>query len=256
MPNLSVCIEMFWPDHPPAERVGLAADAGYRAIEFWGYGNKDLPALTAAASERGVTIAACCLAAAGSLVDPNATAALVTGLRESCAVASRLGTRRLIVTAGNERKAERFAVTRRTVARNLRAMTAVLDDHDIELVIEPLNPVIDHLGHWLTTMADAADIVHEVNHPQVKILMDIYHQQITEGNIIHLIRQYATVIGHYHCAGVPGRNELVGGELDYRAIFEAIDQTGYEGYVGLEFRAAGDPDAALAQARALALSAP
>ncbi len=118
-------------------------------------------------------------------------------------------------------------------------------------MLEPLNPIVDHLGHWLTTMSDAADIVYEVAHPQVKILMDIYHQQITEGNVISLIRQYAPVIGHYHCAGVPGRNELVGGELDYRAIFRAIDQTGYDGYVGLEFRAAGDTGEALAQALAL-----
>ena len=81
--------------------------------------------------------------------------------------------------------------------------------------------------------------------------MLMYFPKVTEGNIIHLIREHAPLIGHYHCAGVPGRNELVGGELDYRAIFAAIDETGYEGYVGLEFRASGDPVPALAQARSL-----
>ncbi len=251
MPTLSVCIELFWTDRDPVERIGLAAQAGYHAVEFWGYGNKDLPAITAAAREHDLAIAACCLQAGGALVDPQATDALVNGLRDSCAVAEQLGTRRLIVTAGQERAGESFATTRATVVRNLQALTALLDEHDIELVVEPLNTIVDHPGHWLSTMGDAADILQEVDHPRIKILMDIYHQQVTEGNIIHLIREHAPLIGHYHCAGVPGRNELVGGELDYRAIFAAIDETGYEGYVGLEFRASGDPVPALAQARSL-----
>ena len=175
----------------------------------------------------------------------------MTGVQTCALPISQLGTRRLIVTAGQERAGEPFATTRATVVRNLQALRPLLDEHAVDLVLEPLNRLVDHPGHWLNTMADAADIVRAVDHPRVKILMDIYHQQVTEGNIIHSIRQYAPVIGHYHCAGVPGRTELVGGELDYRAIFRAIDQSGYDGYVGLEFRAAGDTGAALAEALAL-----
>jgi hydroxypyruvate isomerase len=100
-------------------------------------------------------------------------------------------------------------------------------------------------------MAEASDIVEEVESPNLKILYDIYHQQLTEGKIIDNLRRYADRIGHIHVAATPGRTNLVGGDLDYRAIFAAIDTVGYGGYVGLEFRPTGDDAAALREAMGL-----
>ena len=119
--------------------------------------------------------------------------------------------------------------------------------------MEPLNPFVDHPGYWLTTMAQAADILDEVASPNLKILYDIYHQQMTEGKIIDNLRRYAPQIGHIHVAGAPGRTNLVGGDLDYRSVFAAIDAAGYAGYVGLEFRPTGDPDQALREAMSLCM---
>ena len=86
-------------------------------------------------------------------------------------------------------------------------------------------------------MAQAADIVAEVDSPALTILYDIYHQQITEGNLISNLRTYLPLIGHIHTAGVPGRHELADNEIDYRVVFQAIDESDYAGCVGLEFRA-------------------
>lgn len=248
MVNLSVCIEMFWRGEPPEKRIRLAAELGFKHVEFWGWKNKDLTALGKAADQSGVRIGTFCLEADKQLVQPDVTSAIQTGLEQSIAAARKLSVDRLIITTGNERKAETFEITRRAVIRNLKAIVPILESHQIMICLEPLNPIVDHLGYWLTKMNEAADICYEVNSPWVKILMDIYHQQVTEGNIIANLRQYAPLIGHYHCAGVPGRHELVGGELDYRAIFKAITDTGYTGLVGLEFSPTIDTAEALKQA--------
>jgi len=252
MPRLSVCIETFFgKDVTPQDKIVHCKECGYDAVEFWGWGNKDIAALKATVQSNGMYVSTFGASSERPLVDPNARSALVEGLEKTAKVASELGVDRLIMTTGNQRRGERFDTTRHTVLRNLRALLPVLDKTGLMLVIEPLNPIANHPTYWLTTMPEAADLVYELDHPQVKLLMDIYHQQITEGNVIATIREYIECIGHFHCAGVPGRHELVGGELDYRAIFKAIDETGYDAHVGLEFHPAGDTMEALRQAREL-----
>ncbi len=143
-------------------------------------------------------------------------------------------------------------MSRRRVVRHLKALTPICEDHGLTLVLEPLNTLVNHHGYWLTRMAHAVDIVEEVGSPSVKILMDLYHQQVQEGNLIANLTRYIPFIGHFHAAGVPGRHELVGGELDYQAIFQAIDATGYQGFVGLEYTPILDTEASLRQALELA----
>ncbi len=125
------------------------------------------------------------------------------------------------------------------------------EEGGVTLVLEPLNPIVDHKGYWLVKLSDAADIVQEVGSPNLKILDDLYHQQLSEGNLIANLTTYLPWIGHFHTAGAPGRHELVGGELDYRTIFAAIARGGYTGYVGLEFAPTLADDDALRQALTL-----
>jgi hydroxypyruvate isomerase len=239
---------MFWRGEPVERKIALCAELGFQAAEFWGWSSKNTDTIAQAARKAGIRIATCCMEADKPLVDPGAKEALCAGLKKSIQAAKQLGVDRLILTVGNERKKEDREVTRHTVIRHLKALVPLLNEHRMLLCLEPLNPVVDHLGHWLATMSDAADICCEVDSPWVRILMDIYHQQVTEGNVIATIRQYAPLIGHFHAAGVPGRHELVGGELDYRTIFKAIDTTDYQGHIGLEFAPTGDPAAALREA--------
>ncbi|OGV83670.1 MAG: hypothetical protein A3K19_25170 [Lentisphaerae bacterium RIFOXYB12_FULL_65_16] len=252
MATLSACVEMFWNKEPVDARIRHAADVGFKYVEFWGWKNKDLDAIAKATKETGVRLATFCMEADKRLVEPDAAQALKDGLTQSIAAARKLNVDRLILTTGNERKAETYEITRRTVVRNLKAIAPILEKEKMTLVLEPLNPIVNHLGYWLTKMSEAADICYEVDSPYVKILMDIYHQQVTEGNVIANLRQYTSLIGHYHTAGVPGRHELAGGELDYRSIFKAIDETGYKHCVGLEFSPTMDVAAALKQALDLA----
>lgn len=247
MTKLSVCIEMFWRERPFAERIGLAADLDYNACEFWSWEGKDLSAIRAACEQHGMILAALCHSPASSLVRRGYEQELTAGMVQTAEVARQLACHTIIVTAGNTLDDESYEITRRRVVRHLRALASIAEDNGLTLVLEPLNTLVDHHGYWLTKMSQAVDIVQEVDSPALKILMDIYHQQVQEGNIIANLRQYIQHIGHFHAAGVPGRHELIGGELDYGGILRAIDATGYQGHVGLEYSPLLDEATSLAQ---------
>lgn len=121
----------------------------------------------------------------------------------------------------------------------------ILKDTGITLVIEPLNTRVDHKGYFLSSSDEAAGILKTVNSPSVKMLFDIYHQQISEGDIIRHIQEYIQLIGHFHAAGNPGRHELYHSELDYNKVIEAISALGYDKYIGLEYFPEDDPEIGL-----------
>jgi hydroxypyruvate isomerase len=242
---------MFWPDLAFEERVARVGSLGLPAVEFWSHSNKNLAQMAAAARSAGVAVAGFVCEPGFALTGPLPVADHVQGVRDSATAARALGCSTMIVTTGNVVAGESDDMTRRRILRKLQAMAAVAEQEEVTLVLEPLNPFVDHPGYWLTTMAQAADLVEEVDSHNLKILYDIYHQQMTEGKILANLRRYASKIGHIHVAGAPGRTNLVGGDLDYRAVFAAIDAAGYRGYVGLEFRPAGDGDQALREAMSL-----
>lgn len=252
MVTLSVCIEMFWPQLPYPERIRRTAALGFQAFEFWGWKNKDLEAMRAASEETSLHLAALALEPGFAVVNPTNEKEILKGVADSAEVARSFGGSGVIVTTGDVIAGESYEITRRRVVRKLRRMAAVAADNGVRLFLEPLNPFVDHKGYWLTTMAQAGDVVDEVDSPALTILYDLYHQQITEGNLIANLHRFAPQIGHIHTAGVPGRHELVGGENDYAALFHAIDAVGYTGYVGLEFRPTLGEEMALKQALALA----
>ena len=109
-----------------------------------------------------------------------------------------------------------------------------LKDAGVTIVLEPLNILVDHAGHFLTTSKEAFEMVKEVNNPYVKVLFDIYHQQITEGNVIRNITENIDLIGHFHIADNPDRNEPGTGEINYINVFKAIKKAGYDRYLAFE----------------------
>jgi hydroxypyruvate isomerase len=117
------------------------------------------------------------------------------------------------------------------------------------LVLELLNSKIDHPDYQADHTSWGVEVCRMVGSPRVKLLYDIYHMQIMEGDIIRTIQDYSSYIAHYHTGGVPGRHEIgARQELYYPAIMRAILATGYKGYVGQEFLPTGDPAASLREA--------
>jgi hydroxypyruvate isomerase len=116
----------------------------------------------------------------------------------------------------------------------LKRAAELVEKTKMVLVLEPLNEKVDHAGYFVVYIEHAGEIIARVNHPQVKILFDMYHQQISEGNIINHINQYWDLIGYFQTGDVPGRREPYTGEMNYQNIFKAIHSKGYKGLLGCE----------------------
>jgi hydroxypyruvate isomerase len=230
----SVCIDAVLGDLPAAEAIGIVRESGMEAFEFWGWWDRDLAAIEAARDEHSMKISACCTRFI-SLVDPSTRAAYLLGLEESIAAAKRLGCRTLISQVGDVRSGASRQSQHDCLVDGLREAAPLLESADITLVIEPLNELVDHPGYYLVRSDEAFEIIDQVASDRVKVVYDIYHQQISEGQLIANITANIDKIAHFHAAGNPGRHELTRGELDYRSIFAAIADTDYNGYVGLEY---------------------
>ncbi|HLA39071.1 MAG TPA: TIM barrel protein, partial [Candidatus Glassbacteria bacterium] len=133
------------------------------------------------------------------------------------------------------------------VVESLKRAADLVAGTKLVLVVEPLNNLTDHPGYFLSHSDEAYEIMKAVNSPQVKILFDIYHQQITEGNLIVNLRQFYDEIGYFQLADVPGRHEPGTGEINYRNVFKAIYGLGYKGVLGLELSGSikQDPEGSL-----------
>jgi hydroxypyruvate isomerase len=128
-----------------------------------------------------------------------------------------------------------------------------IDGQPVRLLLECIDPE-ENPKYFLTSAAEAIEIVRAVNHPQVQFLYDIFHEQIAEGNLIEKLEKHIDVIGLIHIADVPGRHEPGTGEINYTNIYRKLAQLNYRRMVAMEFKPSGDPVAALRAAKALASS--
>ncbi|HVE78995.1 MAG TPA: TIM barrel protein, partial [Gemmatimonadaceae bacterium] len=136
-----------------------------------------------------------------------------------------------------------------TCARGLAALLPAAERRGVTLCMELLNSKVDHPGYQCDRTAWGGRLVERVGSPRFKLLYDIYHMQIMEGDVIRTIRDHHGHIAHYHTAGVPGRHEIDDSqELNYPAIMRAIAESGFAGYVAQEFIPTRDPRTSLAEA--------
>jgi len=140
----------------------------------------------------------------------------------------------------------------------LKELARHAEQHNVTICLEMLNtrddsdPMKGHPGYQGDDLDYCAEIVRRVGSPNVKLLFDVYHVQVMNGDLIRRIRQYAGLIGHVHAAGNPGRGELdENQEINYRGVMQALLAVGYTGYVGQEFIPTRDPEQSLAEAVAV-----
>ncbi len=218
MARVSVCVEMIFNDRPFLERIPATAKAGFPAFEFWGWSNKDIPAVAEAKKQAGLELSAFCIETGGPLVNPATKPAFLEGTKKAVEVAHALDCKTLIVTVGNEIAGVPREGQHQAIVEALRAAAPIAQQAAVTIVVEPLNILVDHKGYYLATSAEGFDIVREVGSRAVRLLYDIYHQQITEGNLIQNITENIGLIGHFHSADVPGRHEFGTGEINYRNV--------------------------------------
>lgn len=247
--RLCVPIPCFFGKTDFCEAIEKVAALGYDAIETYGWKNLDLDAVRSTLDKTGVKLLSLCTTEF-NLTDPEYRDKWVAGIEESCIAAKKLGAEFLITQSGRDTGKPRKEQHESIVA-GLRKGAPILEAYGITCMLEPLNTLIDHKDCYLWSSAEAFDIVKEVGSDHVKVVYDIYHQQVMEGNIILNIVNNLDCIAHLHSAGHPGRHELQFGENDYRVIFEAVDKAGYTGAVGLEYKPLLDPVESLVCAKAI-----
>jgi len=245
MIKLSACIEMIFTEVPFPDRIAKVSEIGLPAFEFWSWSSRDIGEIKRRKQRYGLQTAAFGVDPTVSLVDQGIVGSFVKAVEGSINTAHELDCKTLIVTTGNELKGVPRSEQHERIVNCLKEAAAVVEGEKVTLVLEPLNVLVNHMGYYLSSSSEGFDIIKEVGSPNVKLLYDIYHQQITEGNLISTIIKNIGMIGHFHAADVPGRHEPGTGEINYANVLKAISDAGYEGYVGLELAPTKTPEQAL-----------
>jgi hydroxypyruvate isomerase len=217
---------------------------GFSAFEFWGWRDKDLNEVFQVSQELGIQVASMCTAFI-PLVDPSRREEFLLDLKQSLEAAKLLKCPYLIVFSGNEIDNVSREEQIENMIKGLQESIPLLENTGVTLILEPLNALVNHKGYFLNTSSEAAYIIDRVGHGQIRFLFDVYHQQITEGNLIPNITQYFNQIGYFHVADHPGRFEPGTGEINYSNVLQAIKKLDYKGYIGLEYTPSTDVEISL-----------
>lgn len=257
--RLSVRVEPIFRGIDLPQTMQKVADAGYQGFEFGEWRAQDAAAITKLKNKLGIECA--CLVGnravnpkGMTLVDPADREAFLAEIRASTEAAKRFETTRLVTLTGNELLGIPREAQHKSIVEGLKRAHDVVAPHGVTLIVEPLNTLVNHRGYYLDHTPEAFEIMREVASPNVKILFDIYHVQIMDGNLIDTIRKNIASIGHFHVGDVPGRHEPGTGEINYTNVFRAIRETGFRDFVAMEYMPSKDPMTTLAEVRAMAAS--
>ena len=233
MIKLSLCIEPVLEAYSLPDRIKIAADAGFKAVEMWDPSGRDLGSLAAAAAASGVRIVGCTVNGAWANRMDQSSGRVVENIRRSIAMAGELGCPTMIGLAGD--LTGRPDSQKNILIENLKRIADLLVQANVTLVLEALNSLVDHKGYYLDSSTVGFEIAKCVNCPNIRLLYDVYHMQIMEGNLLANLSKNIEWVGHFHTAGVPGRHEPMLGENNYPYILKNIDALGYDRYIGLEY---------------------
>jgi hydroxypyruvate isomerase len=245
MPRFDANLSFLFNEVAFLDRFAAAAQAGFSAVEFayaYEYPAKELSSRLTANGLEQVLINT----PPGDLTAGDRGLAGIPGREHEFAAnfvialryALALSCPRIHVMAGvvpDSADAQLRARHRTTFVRNLRFAAGEAKEDGVTLMLEPINPR-DMPGYLLTTQAEAHAIREEVGMPNVKVQMDLYHAQIVEGDLSVKLRRWLNDIAHIQIAGVPERHEPDRGELNCYAMFDLLDELGYAGWIGCEYR--------------------
>jgi hydroxypyruvate isomerase len=222
-----------------------AAEIGLKAIDLLNPDEYEVP------KRYGLV---CAMAYAGGGEIPNAMnrvenhARIEEGFRKYIPLAAKAGVVNVITFSGNRAGMSDEEGAKNTIT-GLNRVKKIAEDHGVTICLELLNSKVDHKDYMCDHTAWGANVVQAVDSPRVKLLYDIYHMQIMEGDLVRTIQKNIQWIGHFHTGGVPGRHELDGTqEVQWDGVMRGIAATNFKGYVAHEFVPSRDPFASLREA--------
>jgi hydroxypyruvate isomerase len=235
--RFAVNVEMWWRKLPFLQRLEQAARLGFPAVEFWPWQNKDIKATAETCQKLKLEVAQ--FTGWGfrpGLNDPANHKRFVDDIEAGCKVARQLNCRMMCVVGGDDIPNMPQARMHENIIAGLRMAAPVVEKHGITLILEPMNIRVDHKGHCLYGSEPTVRIIKAVGSRNVKMLADLYHLQITEGDLCGRLRDYYDAMAYVQIADHPGRNEPGTGEIHYPRVLRQLHDLGYRGYVGLECR--------------------
>jgi hydroxypyruvate isomerase len=244
MPKFAANLSMMFNEVPFLDRFAAAADAGFKAVEYL-FPYEHAPETIAKKLDENHLENVLFNMPPGNWTAGDRGTASIPGreieFRESVAkalsYAKVLGVRRVHAMAGIRPADADPAHCRATLIENLKYAAGELAAHGITLLLEAIN-TRDMPGFFISTQADSFAVCSAVNVPNIKMHMDCYHMQVMEGDLATKLRRYARYCGHVQVASAPDRHEPDTGEVRYEYIFRVLDEIGYDGWVGCEYRPA------------------
>jgi hydroxypyruvate isomerase len=208
---------------------------GFPAIEFWPPKGKDIDAVAQLTQKLGVEVAQ--FTGWGfqpGMNDPKNLDLFIKTIEESCAIASKLNCRKICVVGGDDQPGMTQKQMHSNIIEALKRAAPIAEKHDVMLILEPMNIRVDHKGHCLYGSPPAIRICKEVNSSHVRILWDLYHMHIMEGDLCGRLKEGFEYVGYIQFADHPGRHEPGTGEIHYNRVFKEAYDLGYRGFLGAE----------------------
>ena len=234
--KFSLCIDSIYPEDGLKEKLERIKQAGFKFIEFWDWRDKDFELII----DSGLKVSNFSGNRVSSLT-LDSKEKVIQEVNASIDVAKRLKCDRImllsdILESNGNVKVDSISSEKKLLRLydNLKALAKIAEERDIKLVIEPLNALKDHKNYYLDNFQKTLELIQSINSNYIKILYDVYHMQIMEGNILETLEKYHQFIGYIHVANVPYRCEPWIGELDYKFILKELSKV-YSGFVGFEF---------------------
>ena len=255
--GLSVMLWTVFRGLPFAERLEKVAEAGYTQVElvdeYRQWSEQDFRHAAQVRRRLGITFDA----AAGvehSLTNPAERQALLVEVDRMLTVLAKLECPELILLSGNTVPGLSREAQRSSCLEGLKRAAELAQARGVTLLLENIDPE-ENPHYYLTSAAEGLAIVEAVKHPHLRFLYDLYHEQISEGNLIEKLDRHIAAVGLVHVADVPGRHQPGTGEINYPNIFQKLAELGYDRNVAMEFIPGGDPISDLKAAREMALDA-
>ena len=252
MPRFAANLTMLWPELPVLDRFHAAAKAGFRRVEILFVHDLDPAAVERSLRELGLQLVLFdprpgdwAKGERGLLSIPGREKDFLDSVREAIGAAQRFGTRRLNALAGVPPPGVSREDARRTAIANLRAAAPLVDRAGITLLVEAIN-TIDMPGYFAATADIAADLVESAGSSSVRLQLDQYHVGMAGQDVRAVLRRRFPIVGHVQIADVPGRHQPGTGQQPIAAFLSDLDELGYAGSVGLEYKPAGSTDESLA----------
>ena len=246
MPRFAANLSMMFTEYDFLDRFAAAADAGFKAVEYLFPYEYPADELARRLGRAGLEQALFNLppgdwakAERGLAALPGREADFARAADQAIAYARLLHCPKLHAMAGILAPEVDRTVARQTYVANLRHAAQRAAEAGITILIEPIN-TRDMPGYFLNRPSEARRIIEEVGMPNLELQFDVYHCQIMVGDLATQIRAQADITGHIQIAGVPERHEPDIGEINYPYLFDVIDQTGYDGWIGCEYRPRGE----------------